>query len=97
MPTYIYQVINPDGSDGETFEFFQKMSDDPLAKHPDSGQPVRRVIQAPHIAGQWSDSAAKKTLSDKNLDRMGFTKYQRSGDGTFEKRAGRGPDAISAD
>jgi predicted nucleic acid-binding Zn ribbon protein len=97
MPTYIYQIINPDGSDGETFEVVQKMSDEPLSKHPESGRPVRRVIQAPHIAGRWSDAAAKKTLSDKNLDRMGFTKYQRSGDGTFEKRAGRGPDAISAD
>lgn len=97
MPTYIYQVINPDGSDGETFEVFQKMSDAPLTHQPESGKPVRRVIQAPHIAGQYSDSAAKKTLSDKNLDRIGFTKYQRSGDGTFEKRAGKGPDTISAD
>lgn len=96
MPTYIYQVIKPDGSDGEAFEIFQRMKDEPLTRHPQTGQPVRRVIQAPHIAGQWSDAATKKTLSDKNLDRMGFTKYQRSGDGTYEKRSGKGSDAISA-
>jgi hypothetical protein len=97
MPTYVYQVINEDGSEGESFEIFQKMSDAPLRKHPESGKPVRRVITAPHVAGNWSDSSMKNKLSDKNLDRLGFTKYQRAGDGKFEKRAGKGPDTISAD
>lgn len=99
MPTYIYQVLNPDGSDaeGQTFEHVQKMSDPPLTHHPQDGRPVRRIIQPPNIAGNWSESAAKSKLSDKNLDRLGFTKYQRSGDGKFEKRAGKGPDRLSAD
>jgi hypothetical protein len=97
MPTYVYQVISNDSAEGETFEVFQKMSDPPLTTHPRTGQPVRRVIQAPHIAGDWSDSATKQKLSDKNLDRLGFTKYQRAGDGKFEKRAGKGPNVISAD
>ncbi len=97
MPTYVYQTINDDGSDGETFEVVQKMSDPPLTKHPQTGKPVRRVPQAPHVAGQWSDSAAKGKLGDKNLDRLGFTKYQNVGGGHFEKRAGSGPDRISAD
>jgi len=35
-------------------------------------------------------------LSDKNLDRIGFTKYQRVGDGKYEKRAGSGPQTIAA-
>ena len=97
MPTYVYQVINDDGSEGETFEVFQKMTDTPLTKHPETGKTVRRVIVAPNIAGNWSDAATKSKLSDKNLDRMGFTKYQRAADGKFEKRAGKGPDVISAD
>lgn len=97
MPTYVYQVINADGSEGETFEVFQKMTDAPLTKHPESGAKVQRVIQAPNIAGNWSDAATKSKLSDKNLDRLGFTKYQRAGDGKFEKRAGKGPNVISAD
>ncbi|MHC5115225.1 MAG: FmdB family zinc ribbon protein [Planctomycetota bacterium] len=97
MPTYVYQVVNPDGSDGETFEVFQKMSDAPLKKHPETGEPVRRVPQAAHVAGNWSDHATKQKLSDKNLDRLGFTKYQKAGDGHYEKRAGSGPDTISAD
>ncbi len=96
MPTYVYQVIEDDGSDGEIFEVFQKMSDPTLQTHPESGKPVRRLIQAPNISGKWSESATKRMLSDKNLDRIGFTKYQRTGDGKYEKRAGSGPPTIDA-
>ena len=39
MPTYIYR--RPDGT---TFEIAQKISDDPLAVDPETGQPVERVI-----------------------------------------------------
>ena len=63
MPTYVYQVIEDDGSEGETFEAFQKMSDEPLTQHPETGKPVRRVIQAPNISGQYSDAATKRMLS----------------------------------
>ncbi len=96
MPTYVYQVITDDGSEGEVFEFVQRMADSPLKTHPETGQPVRRVPQAPVIPGNWSDHATNQKLSDKNLDRLGFTKYQRAGDGFYEKRAGSGPDVISA-
>ena len=34
---------------------------------------------------------------DKKLDRLGFTKYVKSGDGVYEKRAGKGPNVISRD
>ncbi|MHC4949154.1 MAG: FmdB family zinc ribbon protein [Planctomycetota bacterium] len=97
MPTYVYVTINDDGSEGETFEVFQKMSDAPLTKHPETGRPVRRAITAPHIGGEYSEAATKSRLSDANLDRLGFTKYQNAGGGTFEKRAGKGPDTLSAD
>ena len=40
---------------------------------------------------------AKSVADDKKLDRLGFTKYVKSGDGTYEKRAGKGPDVISRD
>lgn len=96
MPTYVYQVITDDG-EGEVFEVVQSMSEAALEQHPETGQPVRRIPQAPTIPGNWSDHATKQKLSDKNLDRLGFTKYARAGDGHFEKRAGKGPDVISAD
>ena len=94
MPTYVYQVITDDGSEGETFEAFQKMSDPPLTKHPETGQPVRRVIQPPIIPCRWSEHGTRKMLSNDNLDRIGFTKYERAGDGRYEKKAGKGPRTI---
>ncbi|MCI0357574.1 MAG: zinc ribbon domain-containing protein [Planctomycetaceae bacterium] len=98
MPLYDYEVITTDGSPGEKFELFQRMADPPLTKHPETGQPIRRVFSAPAIGGKWSESAmAKSVADDKKLDRLGFTKYVKSGDGTYEKRAGKGPDVISRD
>jgi predicted nucleic acid-binding Zn ribbon protein len=98
MPIYLYEVITADDSPGEQFEISQSMSEPPLTKHPQTGQPVRRVFCPPAIGGKWSDSAMNKAVhDDKKLDRLGFTKYVKSGDGTYEKRAGKGPDSISRD
>jgi predicted nucleic acid-binding Zn ribbon protein len=98
MPLYQYEVINADGSSGEQLELFQSMAEAPLTKHPETGAPLRRVLSAPAIGGKWSDSAmARSVADDKKLDRLGFTKYVKSGDGTYEKRAGKGPDTISRD
>jgi predicted nucleic acid-binding Zn ribbon protein len=96
VPTYTYQVITNDDSEGEIFEVVQRMADTPLKKHPDTGVPVQRIPSMPNIAGNWSDSATKSKLSNKNLDRLGFTKYEKAGDGHYEKRAGQGPDTINA-
>lgn len=97
MPTYVYQVITDDGSAGEIFEVVQKMSEEALTKHPETGESVKRIIQPPNVAGKWSDQGTKKMLSNENLDRIGFTKYERSSDGTYEKKAGKGPRFISKD
>jgi len=96
-PIYVYEEINEDDSGGDQFEIMQKMSDKPLKKHPETKKPVRRIIQAPNIAGNWSDMKGKSRMSNKNLDRLGFTKYERAGDGKYEKKAGKGPNVISAD
>jgi len=97
MPVYVYEVVLPDGSGGESFEVLQSMSEDALTVHPQTGQPVRRLITAPNVQGKWSDSGMGKNLSDKNLAAKGFTKYVKTGDGRYEKTVGSGPDRISAD
>lgn len=99
MPTYIYEILTKQGEGtGKTFEFVQSMKEDALTKHPETGEPVRRVPQAPMIAGNWSDSANKGKLSNKNLERLGFTKYEKRGDGYMERVAGKeGPRSISAE
>jgi len=97
MPIYRYEVINKDGSSGETFEMMQGISEPPLEKHPKTGQPVRRVFGAPNIGGPHSESAVKSALSEANLERTGFTKYQRVGKGQYERKTGSfGPKQISA-
>ena len=91
MPTYAYAVIKPDGSDGEPFEVFQRITDEPLTKHPETGEPVRRLVVAPQVQTQTD----KGRFSKKNLDRLGFTRYERKGRGYYERTAGnQGPDSI---
>lgn len=97
MPTYVYEVILDNDEPGMVFEVEQSIHDAPLTHHPTTGQPVRRIPQAPHIGGKWSDAAEKRSLSDDNLAKKGFTKYVKRGDGTYQKTAGKGPDQISAD
>lgn len=94
MPTYVYEVILPDGNGGDTFEIIQGFRDPELTVHPETGEPVRRVLTAPNVMGKWSDTNSAKRLSNKNLDRLGFTKYEKKGDGVYEKAAGKGPNVI---
>lgn len=45
MPTYEYETMPQSESEKPTqFEIRQRMADDPLTEHPETGQPVRRVI-----------------------------------------------------
>lgn len=45
MATYIYETIpRQDGAVAHRFEVVQSMKDAPLTRHPDTGEPVRRVI-----------------------------------------------------
>lgn len=44
MPTYIYETIPAKGKKPKRFEIFQLMKDDALKVHPETGEPVRRII-----------------------------------------------------
>ena len=94
VPTYVYQEILEDGSGGEVFEVVQRMVDEPLAAHPRSGRPVRRVLQPPGIPYKSSGPSTKPSLDDGNLSRLGFTKYQKASDGRYEKAVGTGPELL---
>ncbi len=99
MPTYVYEVLDKKGQPtGETFETVQSMKEDALTMQPKTGKPCRRAIVAPAIAGKWSDIKGKSALSNKNLERLGFTKYEKRGNGYMERVAGKeGPKSISAE
>ncbi len=94
MPTYIYEVITEAG-DGERFEVVQTMSDEPLTAHPETGAPVRRIFLPPNIASKYTErTAATNASDDGKLEKLGFTKYVKSGDGKYEKTIGKGPSQI---
>jgi hypothetical protein len=95
MPIYVYEIVREDGRDGETFEVVQNMSDPSLTVHPETGQPVRRIPARTSIGGVWSDGSMKRSISDDKLQKQGFTKYVKTGDGTYEKTLGSGPSMIS--
>lgn len=97
MPTYVYEYLDDAGEGlGEYVEVVQPMTADALTKH--DGRPVHRVPQMPNIAGKWSDIKGKSQLSNDNLERLGFTKYEKRGDGYMERTAGKhGPRELHAD
>lgn len=96
MPTYVYEILDKKGKPtGETFEIVQLMKENALTKQPVTGKACRRAIVAPAVAGKWSPIKARSTLSNKNLERMGFTKYERKGSGYMERVAGKqGPKSL---
>jgi hypothetical protein len=94
MPVYVYQEINPDGSEGELLEVEQPMSAKTLTKHPVTGRPLRRVYLPTSVATKYTPGQTQKKISDKNLEKTGFTKYVRDKlTGTYHKTAGTDPRA----
>jgi predicted nucleic acid-binding Zn ribbon protein len=91
MPLYVYQVIEADGSEGEIFEVMQRMADAPLTTHPENGKQVRKLISAPNAVTHYGPA----NISNDRLGKLGFTKYEKAGDGKYQKTAGSGPDLIS--
>lgn len=96
MPTYVYEVITDDGSEGEIFEILQPMSAEPLKQHPETGQAVRRILQPPNIATRYTDKHLKSKLDTKNVEKQGFTKYERDKlTGKYHRTAGQnGPSML---
>lgn len=51
MPIYVYETIPADPSESpRQFEVKQSMSDDALTHDPETGDPVRRVIQGGYLS-----------------------------------------------
>lgn len=89
MPVYVYTTMPEDGQEPELFEVEQRMVEDALTHHPETGEPVRRIVLAPRVIRHGG-----MQLNDKNIAKKGLTKYVNAGNGRFEKAAGDGPDFI---
>lgn len=57
MPTYVYETIPQCENEApKQFEIMQRMADEPLTKHPETGEPVRRLISG----GLFLEVSSKK-------------------------------------
>lgn len=65
MPTYLYESIPTDGRAPERFEVTQRMSDAPLTRHPQTGEPVRRIVTGG--LGIMGKPIRRSTTIDKTL------------------------------
>lgn len=72
------------------------MKEAPLTQHPCSGEPVRRVLQVPHLTTRYGEGGTKSRLENANLEKAGFTKYERDKlTGRYHRVAGKeGPAEI---
>ena len=92
MPIYVYRIAGSQAPDSPndapaTFEVRQSIHDAPLTHHPETGEPVERVLCPPTIG--------RGAVGNSQLANAGMTKYVRTGDGTYEKQAGRGPKHVN--
>jgi putative FmdB family regulatory protein len=93
MPIYEYRPSSGRhcGFCSNGFELIQKISDAKLEQCPQCGAPVTRQISAAAIG------KAGPSLDPANIEKHGFTQYKRSGQGVYEKTAGKGPDVLTDD
>jgi putative FmdB family regulatory protein len=92
MPTYLYECENCG-----RFEYFQKISDEPLQECPDCHGKVKRIIGAPGIifkgSGFYStdnrvDSSKKKDVAHKDSDKIPDKVEDKKGkDGSKHEKA----------
>ncbi|WP_457637873.1 FmdB family zinc ribbon protein [Oceanithermus sp.] len=65
MPTYVYKGLES----GEYFEVEQSIHDDPLTRHPETGEPVKRVIQPVGVIFKGSGWYVKDSRSDNSASK----------------------------
>ena len=58
MAIYEYEVLDAEGAVVGIFEAEQKMSDATLTKHPETGQPLRRILSATFAHGSRAENAS---------------------------------------
>ena len=78
MPIYEYRhKAKPGDTCEETFEIFQKMSDDALGECPVCGGAVEKILSR--------FSGASDRMAPSRLKELGFTKLVRRDKGVYEK------------
>lgn len=96
MPVYVYAKLKPDGTHGERFEWVQSMKEPALTQHPETGEPVRRILLPPNLATKYTPRQTAQRLENKSVEKAGFTKYEKDKlTGRYHRVAGSGgPETI---
>lgn len=94
MPTYVYEYIPADGGVPERFEVVQGMSEEPLAVHPQTGEPVRRVITGG--LGVTGKPIRRSTVVNKSLAAATPCGCSRKALTQVTRPASRGPRVTTA-
>ena len=90
MPIYQYQILNGK-KPSEIIEIEQPRDAEPLLRHPLTNEPIKRLITSPSLALKHSSQIEKKSLSKENLEKHGFTRYERDQLGSlYNRTAGDG-------
>ncbi|MCO4782926.1 MAG: hypothetical protein KC646_11435 [Candidatus Cloacimonetes bacterium] len=85
MPIYEYK--HTEGFSGdckEVQEYFHSIQAKSYTECPKCKHPLQKVISMPAKHAE----SIKDKMSDKNLSRLGFSKYVKSEDGKYEKASG---------
>lgn len=86
MPIYVYETLTTK----ERFECHQSMQEDSLTEHPETGEPVRRVILPPNLGIKHTAGREKKLTSNEAVEKAGFTKYEKDKlTGKYNRVAGK--------
>ncbi|PCJ16567.1 MAG: FmdB family transcriptional regulator [Candidatus Cloacimonadota bacterium] len=85
MPIYEYKHTDGFSNDcQEVEEFFHGISAEAYTKCPKCDHAIQRIVSMPAKHAE----SMKDKMSDKNLSRLGFSKYVKSSDGKYEKASG---------
>ena len=100
MPIYVYRNLET----GETFEYEQRITESALTEHPETGDPVKRLIQPVGIAFKGSgfyindsrkegSSKAKPTNDASTSDAKSESKTESKSEGKSESKSDTKPAA----
>lgn len=91
MPVYVYKNLET----GETFEYQQRISEPALTAHPETGQPVRRVIQPVGIAFKGSGFYVNDSRSSNGASSSSSSSKGASGGDTPTDGPGKGGESTA--
>lgn len=74
MPVYVYRNLRT----GDTFEIDQRITEPALTEHPDSGDPVKRLVQPVGIAFRGSGFYVTDTRKDSGANKPKSSDEQKS-------------------